>query len=110
MASKTSTYPLPDSEHEQPPLRAVDGALSDELVEALRVQLPPHLADPRLASLTLLQLLVKLLLDRHMVGQNILHFRKFNTGWSIWLYNEFGNSKLRFAGVRRLYHDRTCYS
>ena len=55
---------FPDSEHEEPALRAVDGALSDELVEALRVQLPPHLADPRLPRLALLQLLVQLLLEK----------------------------------------------
>ena len=51
---------FPDSEHEESALRAVDCALSDELVEALRVELPPHLADPSLPRLTLLQLLKSL--------------------------------------------------
>ena len=54
---------LPDSEHEEAALGAVDGALADELVEALRVELPAHLADARLPRLPLLQLLVQLLLD-----------------------------------------------
>ncbi len=45
---------VPDPEQQESPLGAVDGALSDQLVETLRVQLAAHLTDASLASLTLL--------------------------------------------------------
>ena len=53
---------VPDPEQEQAPLRAVDGALADQLVEALGVQLAPDLADASLTGLALLKLLVQLFL------------------------------------------------
>ena len=34
---------VPHPQQQQPALRAVDRGLADQLVEALRVQLPPHL-------------------------------------------------------------------
>ena len=58
---------VPDPQHEEASLHTVDGGLSDELVEALGVELPPDLADPRLPGLSLLQLLVQLLLQVHHV-------------------------------------------
>ena len=54
---------LPDSEHEEAALGAVDGALADELVEALRVELLAHGTDARLPRLPRLQLGVELLLE-----------------------------------------------
>ena len=53
---------IPDPEQEQSSFYAVDGALPDDLVEALRVQLTPDLTNPGLPGLPLFQLLVKLLL------------------------------------------------
>jgi hypothetical protein len=53
---------VPHPEEEQPSLDAVDGALPDDLVEALRVQLASHRADAGLSGLTLFQLLIQLLL------------------------------------------------
>ena len=55
---------IPDPEQEQSSFHAVDGALPDDLVEALRVQLAPDLTDSSLTGLTLLKLLVKLFLKR----------------------------------------------
>ena len=53
---------VPDPEEEETSLDAVDGALPDDLVEALRVQLASHLADSRLSGLPLLQFLIQLFL------------------------------------------------
>ena len=53
---------IPDPQEQQASLDAVDGALPDQLVEALRVQLPPDLTNAGFASLPLYKLLVQLFL------------------------------------------------
>lgn len=53
---------IPDPEEEEPPLGAIDGALSYKLVKALGVELSANLADPRFPGLALFQFLVQLLL------------------------------------------------
>ena len=47
MLKYTSLSPelVPDPEQQQAPLQAGDESLSDQLLEALGVELPPHLAD-----------------------------------------------------------------
>ena len=62
MESEPQLIPYP--EEEKAPLRAVDGALADQLVKALGVQLPAHLADPSFPGLPLLELLVQLFLRK----------------------------------------------
>mmetsp|Transcript_7033 Transcript_7033/g.15376 ORF Transcript_7033/g.15376 Transcript_7033/m.15376 type:complete len:270 (+) Transcript_7033:137-946(+) len=58
---------VPHTQQQQPPLRAVDGYLPDQLIEALRVELLSNGAYTRFPGLPGLQLVVKLLLQVYHV-------------------------------------------